>query len=59
MEIERHTMHAILSGEKLQLKMRPGEFVYSFERANLPVYIGELLDVYIKAPAGSDVEGQP
>jgi len=33
--------------------------LYSFERASLPVYTGQLLDVYIEAPAGSDTEGQP
>jgi len=142
MEIKRRTVHALVSGEILQLKMRVGEFVegsnsltspllllgsddrmyvrididehdawrvrpgteavafvrgnpaikiplryeytepyvvpkttltgqstertdtrvlqalYSFERASLPVYIGELLDVYIEAPADSDAEGQ-
>lgn len=138
MEIERHTVHALVSGEILQLKMRLGEFVegsntltspllilgsddrmnvrvdidehdawrvqpgveavafvrgspsiriplryeytepyvvpkttltgqstertdtrvlqvlYSFERATLPVYTGELLDVYLKTEARSN-----
>jgi RND family efflux transporter MFP subunit len=142
-EVERHTVHALMSGEILQLKMRLGEFVegsssitspllllgsdhrmnvrvdidepdawrvrpgaeavayvrgnpairiplryeytepyivpktaltgqstertdtrvlqvlYSFERDNLPVYAGELLDVYIKAPASNDTEAKP
>jgi RND family efflux transporter MFP subunit len=143
MEVERHTVHALVAGEILQLKMRPGEFVegsssaaspllvlgsddrmnvrididahdawrvrpgadgvafirgnpaikiplryeytepyvvpktaltgqstertdtrvlqvlYSFERAALPVYTGELLDVYIQAPTSSDSDAEP
>ena len=143
MEIKRHTVHALVSAEILQLKMRPGEFVegsnsltspllllgsddlmnvrididehdawrvqpgaeavsfirgnpaikiplryeytepyvipkttltgqstertdtrilqilYSFERASLPVYAGELLDVYIKTEAQSDTGAKP
>jgi HlyD family secretion protein len=143
MEVERHTVHAPVSGEILQLKMRLGEFVegssslaspllllgsdhrmnvrvdidepdawrvrpgaeavayirgnpemkiplryeytepyvvpktaltgqstertdtrvlqvlYSFERDNLPVYEGELLDVYIKTKAHSEAEAKP
>lgn len=142
MEVERHTVHALVSGEILQLKMRLGEFVegsnsltspllmlgsddrmnvrvdidehdawrvqpkaeavafvrgnpaikiplryeytepyvvpkttltgqstertdtrvlqtlYSFERANLPVYTGQLLDVYIEAQPDRDTKGQ-
>jgi HlyD family secretion protein len=142
MEVDRHTVHALVSGEILQLKMRLGEFMegsssvaspllllgtddrmnvrididehdawrvrpgaeavayirgnpaikiplryeytepyvvpkttltgqstertdtrvlqalYSFERASLTVYTGELLDVYIEAPADSDTKGQ-
>ena len=142
LEIERHTVHALMAGEILQLKMRLGEFVegssiappllllgadnrmnvrvdvdehdawrvkpgaeavafvrgnpdikiplryeytepyivpktaltgqstertdtrvlqvlYSFERASSPVYAGELMDVYIQAPANSDTGTRP
>jgi len=142
MEIDRHTVHALLAGEILQLKMRLGAFVegssvgtpllllgandrmnvrvdvdehdasrvesgaeavafvrgnlnpkiqlryeyiepymvpktaltgqstertdtrvlqviYSFEHDKLPVYAGELLDVYIQAPASSDDRTRP
>ena len=142
LEIERHTVHALMAGEILQLKMRLGEFVegssvappllllgadnrmnvrvdvdehdawrvkpgaeavgfvrgnpdikiplryeytepyvvpktvltgqstertdtrvlqvlYSFEHASLPVYAGELLDVYIQAPASSATGVRP
>jgi len=143
METKRHTVHALMSGEILQLKMRLGEFIeggnsltspllllgsvdrmnvrvdidehdawrvrpgaaavayvrgdpalkiplhyeytepyvvpkasltgqstertdarvlqalYSFERARLPVYVGQLLDVYIQAPPDGDREGRP
>lgn len=142
LEIERHTVHALVAGEILQLKMRLGEFVegssagtpllllgadsrmnvrvdvdehdawrvqpgaesvafvrgnpdikiplryeyiepyivpktaltgqstertdtrvlqvlYSFEHASLPVYTGELMDVYIQAPASGDTRTRP
>lgn len=35
------------------------QILYSFEPASLPVHAGELLDVYIRAPAHSNAGGKP
>jgi len=35
------------------------QVIYSFEHSELPVYIGQLLDVYIQAPATGDAPARP
>jgi len=35
------------------------QVLYSFDRANLPVYAGQLLDIYIEVLPDSDAEERP
>lgn len=50
---------ALLTGDSTQrTDTRVLQVVYGFDRASLPVYVGQLMDVFIEAPAHGEAYGQ-